>query len=97
MRVEVFDDAKGLIAHLLMGGVTSLIPIFFVVFIAYEYIEYIYLAGKEKEANFLGDILEFSFGVMLMTILVGSLNCLGAVVFIGFIIGLYYCVRREWR
>ncbi|RLI74769.1 hypothetical protein DRO97_05085 [Archaeoglobales archaeon] len=65
--LNVFDDKKSF-GHTIAGIFTYFIPIVFVFFVFYEVIEHIYLAGKEKEANFLGDIVEFLFGLGLITI-----------------------------
>ena len=37
-------------------------------------IEFIYKKGKEKPQNFLGDVVEFLFGLGLITLLIKSLN-----------------------
>ncbi len=93
MLVEVFDDRKGSIAHLTAGALTYYALIFFIIFIAYEIIEYIYLKGKEREANFLGDLFEYSFGIMLMTVLDKTI-CFGALVFAAFLIALWLLMGR---
>lgn len=62
MLINVFDDKKSFV-HTIAGAVSYFYPIVFVFFIFYEVIEHIYLAGKEKEANFLGDIVEYLFGL----------------------------------
>jgi len=67
VRLDVFDDKKSF-GHTAAGAISYLIPIIFIIFIFYEIIEHIYLAGKEKEANFLGDIVEYLFGLGLSTI-----------------------------
>lgn len=94
MKVNVFDDVKGTIFHIIAGTLTGFLPVMFVVFVSYEYIEHIYLNGKEKEMNYLGDILEYSFGVMLVTVFYGFMKCLGILILIVFILGLYICLRR---
>ncbi|RLI77981.1 hypothetical protein DRP05_08680 [Archaeoglobales archaeon] len=68
MMLNVFDDRKGTIAHTISGAISYFIPVIFIIFIFYEIIEHIYLAGKEKEANFLGDIVEYLFGLGLITL-----------------------------
>jgi len=62
MMINVFDDKKSL-GHTIAGAVSLFIPFVFVLFIFYEIIEHLLLAGKEKEANFLGDIVEYLFGL----------------------------------
>ncbi|WP_290597048.1 hypothetical protein [Archaeoglobus sp. JdFR-39] len=94
--VNVFDDRKGSVAHILAGGVTKFVPAMFVIFVAYEFIEHVYLKGKEREANFLGDFFEYSFGAMLMMVLFDLLGCIGVVVFMAFVAGLWY-IMGKWR
>lgn len=94
MMVNVFDDRRGLIAHILAGGITIFVPAMFVVFIAYEFVEYIYLKGREREANFLGDVFEYSFGAMLITVFFKLLGCVGIAVFLVFVVGLWYLMGR---
>jgi hypothetical protein len=96
MMVNVFDDRKGSVAHILAGGLTRFVPVTFVIFIAYEFIEHVYLRGKEREANFLGDIFEYSFGAMLMTIFFELLGCIGIAVFFAFVAGLWY-IMGKWK
>ncbi|ADB58544.1 hypothetical protein [Archaeoglobus profundus] len=62
MKVEVFDDKRSF-GHTVAGAVSFFMPIVFVIFIFYEIVEHIYKAGKEKPANFLGDIVEYLFGL----------------------------------
>jgi len=62
MKIEIFDDKSSFI-HLACGILSYFFPVVFVIFIFYEIVEHIYKAGKEKEANFLGDIVEFLFGL----------------------------------
>lgn len=94
MMVNVFDDRKGSVAHILAGGITWYLPVTFVVFVAYEFVEHIYLRGKEREANFLGDILEFSFGIMLVTVLTTMLGCIGLAVFLAFVAALWILMGK---
>lgn len=94
MLVEVFDDRKGSVMHILAGGLTYFVHFVFVIFIAYEFIEHIYLKGKEKEANFLGDIFEFSFGVMLAVVLTAIMGYIGWVVFVIFVAALWVLMGR---
>lgn len=60
--IYAFDDKKSFI-HTIAGGLTVFFPPFFIIFIFYEIIEHIYKHGKEETANFLGDIIEFLFGL----------------------------------
>ncbi len=62
MMINVFDDKRSL-GHTIAGAVSLFIPFVFVFFIFYEIVEHLLLAGKEKEANFLGDIFEFLVGL----------------------------------
>ena len=62
MQVNVFDDKKSL-GHTAAGALSLFIPFVFIIFIFYEIIEHLLLAGREKEANFLGDIVEYLFGL----------------------------------
>ncbi len=94
MKIDVFDDRKGTAFHIAAGGLTYFSPAMFVIFFAYEFIEHIYLKGKEREANFLGDVFEFSFGVMLMLLLAKMLGCAGAVLFAVFLIVLWILMGR---
>lgn len=93
MLVEVFDDRKGSVMHILAGGLTYFVHFVFVIFIAYELIEHIYLRGREREANFLGDVFEFSFGIMLMSVLDKAI-CFGFLVFAAFLIALWLLMGR---
>ena len=61
MKLEVFDDKKSF-GHTIAGVISFFLPVIFIIFIFYEVIEHIYLAGREKTANFLGDIVEYLFG-----------------------------------
>lgn len=95
MKLEIFDDRRGTVFHVLAGGTTLFFPAMFVIFMAYEFLEHIYCSGKEEEANFLGDILEFSFGVMLLTMLDKLLGVgFGTIVFAVFVLFLYLCMGR---
>ena len=60
--IYAFDDKKSFV-HTIAGGVTVFFPPFFIIFIFYEIIEHIYKHGKEETANFLGDIIEYLFGL----------------------------------
>jgi hypothetical protein len=62
MKLEVFDDKKSF-GHTIAGVISFFLPVIFIIFIFYEVIEHIYLAGREKTANFLGDIVEYLFGL----------------------------------
>ena len=62
MMLDVFDEKKSF-GHAVAGAISYFVPAVFIIFIFYEIIEHIYLAGKEKEANFLGDIAEYLFGL----------------------------------
>ncbi|MBE8539418.1 hypothetical protein [Geoglobus acetivorans] len=62
MMLDVFDDRLSLM-HIVVGALSFFYQVFFVVFVFYEVVEHIYLAGREKEANFLGDFVEFLFGL----------------------------------
>ncbi|WP_456478119.1 hypothetical protein [Geoglobus ahangari] len=62
MMLNVFDDKLSLM-HIVVGVLSFFNQIFFVIFVFYEIGEHIYLDGKEKEANFLGDFVEFLFGL----------------------------------
>jgi len=73
MKLEVFDDKNSFI-HLLCGILSYFWLFIFIIFIFYEIIEHIYKAGKEKEANFLGDIVEFLFGLGAVTLISKSLG-----------------------
>jgi len=73
MKLEVFDNKYSFI-HLLCGILSYFYPFIFVIFIFYEMIEFIYKKGKEKPQNFLGDVVEFLFGLGLITLLIKSLN-----------------------
>jgi|Deesub1362B_J571_1020462.scaffolds.fasta_scaffold01205_8 hypothetical protein len=69
MILNVFDDKKSF-GHTIAGAVSFFAPVVFIVFIFYEIIEHIYLAGKEKPANFLGDVVEYLFGLGAITLIV---------------------------
>jgi len=69
MMLNVFDDKKSF-GHTIAGAASYFLPVLFIVFIFYEIIEHIYLAGREKEANFLGDVVEFLFGLGAVTLYV---------------------------
>ena len=62
MKLEVFDDKKSF-GHTIAGVISFFLPVIFIIFIFYEVIEHIYLAGREKTANFLVDIVEYLFGL----------------------------------
>jgi len=66
MKLEVFDDKLSLL-HLLAGALSYFIPVIFILFIFYEIIEHVYKHKQEKEVNFLGDIVEFLFGLGAIT------------------------------
>ncbi len=68
MQINVFDDKKSL-GHTIAGAISQFFPLVFVIFIFYEIIEHLLLAGKEKEANFLGDIVEYLFGLGAATLI----------------------------
>lgn len=59
MEVEVFDDFKSII-HVIAGGICYLIPLLFIIFAFYEFIEFLY--KREKTEHYCGDILEFCLG-----------------------------------
>jgi len=69
MMLNVFDDKKSF-GHTIAGAASFFIPVLFIVFIFYEIIEHVHLAGKEEEANFLGDVVEFLFGLGCVTLVV---------------------------
>lgn len=73
MKLEVFDD-KSSFVHLICGILSYFWLFVFIIFIFYEIIEHIYKSGKEKPANFLGDVVEFLFGLGLATLLMKSLE-----------------------
>ena len=75
MKLEVFDDKSSLV-HFFCGILSYFCIFVFIIFIFYEIIEHIYKAGKEKPANFLGDIVEFLFGLGLVALLDKSLSIL---------------------
>lgn len=93
MIVEVFDDRKGTVFHLILGGFTVYLNWLFIIFFAYEFIEYIYLRGKEKSVNFIGDMLEFSFGTTLMLLL--SNISFGFIVFFLFV-AIIAVLTKKW-
>ncbi|MGP3667610.1 MAG: hypothetical protein ACKD6N_03540 [Candidatus Bathyarchaeota archaeon] len=67
MKVEVFDDVWSLI-HTVLGVLTLIFPLIFVLFIFYEFIEFILKRPKEKFEFFIGDILEYSLGLTFTSI-----------------------------
>jgi len=69
MRVEVFDDYPS-IGHFLLGVSSLFIPQIFYFFFAYELIEFCFKKKKklEKAQDFIGDLLEFTFGAGLTAI-----------------------------
>ena len=73
MKIEIFDDRNSLI-HALCGILSYFWLFIFIIFIFYEIIEHIYKHKKEKEANFLGDIVEFLFGLGAITLTLKALN-----------------------
>jgi len=73
MLLEVFDD-KSSIVHLICGILSYFWLSVFVIFIFYEIVEHIYKHRQEKEANFLGDIVEFLFGLGAITLTLKALN-----------------------
>ncbi|AIY89896.1 hypothetical protein [Geoglobus acetivorans] len=94
MMLNVFDDRRGTVFHVAAGGLTYIFPTMFVIFFAYEFVEHIYLKGAEREVNFLGDVFEFSFGVMLMLLLAKMLGCAGMILFAVFLIVLWILMGR---
>ena len=68
MQINVFDDKKSL-GHTAAGAISLFFPIMFIIFIFYEIIEHLYKAGKEEHANFLGDIVEYLFGLGAVTLI----------------------------
>ena len=64
MRVEVWDD-KFSIGHTILGAIAYFLPVVWAIFLAYEVIEFAYKRRRRKEppANFIGDLLEFAFGM----------------------------------
>jgi len=73
MKLEVFDD-KNSFVHFACGALSYFWLFIFIVFIFYEIVEHIYKHNQEKEANFLGDIVEFLFGLGAITLVVKALN-----------------------
>jgi len=73
MKIEIFDDKNSLI-HLVCGVLSYFWLFIFIVFVFYEIIEHIYKHKKEKEADFLGDIVEFLFGLGAITLTLKALN-----------------------
>ena len=73
MKLEVFDNKHSFI-HFLCGILCYFWLSIFIIFIFYEIIEFIYKKGKEKPQNFLGDVVEFLFGLGLATLLMKSLD-----------------------
>ncbi len=57
--INVYDDTKGTVFHTIFGCISYFHPKLFILFFFYEFIEHLYLNHKEKEANFLGDVVEF--------------------------------------
>ena len=76
MRAEVFDDWQS-VGHFLLGVSSVFIPQIFFIFLAYELIEFCLKKGKKRERarNFIGDLLEFTFGAGLTAVGLG-LPCL---------------------
>jgi len=64
VRVKVFDDMHS-IAHFVFGVLAYWLPAFFIIFFAYEVIEFTYKhrRGLERPSDFIGDIFEFTFGI----------------------------------
>ena len=68
MRVEVFDDKSSLI-HFLLGlavaltNVKTAVLVCFIFYVIFEIIEHFYKYPSETDSHFLGDIIEFMFGV----------------------------------
>jgi len=73
MKVEVFDDWASFV-HTAAGALSYFAPVVFIPFIFYEIIEHMYRADEEKEASFLGDIVEYLFGLGAMALLAKSTN-----------------------
>ncbi len=68
MRVEVFDDWYS-VGHAIAGLFAPVFWPLVIVFFAYELIEFC-LKKKERKADYVGDILEFSFGSLVGSCLV---------------------------
>jgi len=68
MRVEVFDNKFSLI-HFLLGlaialaNIKTVVLVCFIFYIVFEIMEHFYKYPKETHEHFLGDIIEFVFGV----------------------------------
>jgi len=68
MKVELFDDKFSLL-HLLFGvaiGFSSLknfVLTCFVLYMIFQMVEHMYKYGKETSESFIGDLVEFIFGV----------------------------------
>ena len=76
MKSEVFDDWQS-IGHFLLGVSSVFLPQIFFIFLAYELIEFCFKKKKkrEKAQDFIGDLLEFTFGAGLTAISL-DLSCL---------------------
>jgi len=66
MRILVYDDKCSLL-HFPCGVLAYFMPKFFLVFVAYELVEFCYKRQKKKEKaeHFIGDLFEFFAGVAL--------------------------------
>jgi len=68
MKVEMFDDRFSVI-HLIYGiaiGFTdskTIALVCFVLYTIFQLIEHMYKYNKEPSENFIGDIIEFVFGI----------------------------------
>lgn len=71
MQIEIFDD-KSSFVHFACGVLSYFFPFIFVIFIFYEIIEYKIV--NEKEANFLGDIVEFLIGLGITSLIMSSVK-----------------------
>jgi len=64
MDIAVFDDFWSL-GHFVIGLLTAIFPVAFILFFAYELLEFIYKFPRKEEniKNFVGDLFEFLIGV----------------------------------
>lgn len=70
MNIEIFDDPASLI-HFILGILTYFFPVLLVVFLFYEFIEFIYRHRKkhpEKLKCFLGDVTEYLLGISFISL-----------------------------
>lgn len=72
MRIEVYDDINSIV-HTILGFITLPIGLWvYVIFSAYELIEYL-VKHNETIEDFIGDIMEYFIGVAIFSLIAGDI------------------------